>query len=85
MAADAKLFEFVVRQLAAHIPYEGVAQHDAVRTLRHCESANLCKPGEPFFHPEPHFLKNRNNTTVDFKNLKVLAYLSLDLIYHLKG
>jgi hypothetical protein len=28
MAADAKLFELVVRQLAARIPFEGVAQRD---------------------------------------------------------
>jgi hypothetical protein len=35
MAADAKLFELGVRQLAAGIPFEGIAQRDAVRTLRH--------------------------------------------------
>jgi hypothetical protein len=33
MAADAKLFELGVRQLPAWIPFEGVAQRDAVRTL----------------------------------------------------
>jgi hypothetical protein len=33
MAADAKLFELGVRQLAAQIPFEVVAQRDAVRTL----------------------------------------------------
>jgi hypothetical protein len=32
-AADAKLFELGVRQLAAGIPFEGVAQCDAVQTL----------------------------------------------------
>jgi hypothetical protein len=31
MAADAILFELGVRQLAARIPFEGVAQRDAVR------------------------------------------------------
>jgi hypothetical protein len=31
----AELFELGVRQLAARIPYEGVLQRDAVRTLRH--------------------------------------------------
>jgi hypothetical protein len=34
MAADAKLFVLGVRQLAGRIPFEGVAQHDEVRTLR---------------------------------------------------
>jgi hypothetical protein len=43
MAADAKLVEIGVRQLAARIPFEGVAQRDAVRT--------------PFLHREPHLLK----------------------------
>jgi hypothetical protein len=33
MAAEAVLFELGVRQLAARIPLEGVAQHDALRTL----------------------------------------------------
>jgi hypothetical protein len=37
MAADAipVLIELSMRQLAAGIPFEGVAQRDAVRTLRH--------------------------------------------------
>jgi hypothetical protein len=30
----------------------------------------MCKSGEPFLNREPHLLKNRSNTTVDFKNLK---------------
>jgi hypothetical protein len=34
MAADAKLFEHGVCQLAARIPLEGVAQRDAVKTLQ---------------------------------------------------
>jgi hypothetical protein len=33
MAADAKLFELSVHQLAARIQFEGVAQRDNVRTL----------------------------------------------------
>jgi hypothetical protein len=33
MASNAKLFELGVRQLAARIPFKGVAQRDAVRTL----------------------------------------------------
>jgi hypothetical protein len=33
MAADAKLFELGVRQLAARKPFEGMSQRDAVRTL----------------------------------------------------
>jgi hypothetical protein len=33
------------------------------------EAAILCKSGEPFLHREPHLLKNRNKTKVDFKNL----------------
>jgi mRNA-degrading endonuclease toxin of MazEF toxin-antitoxin module len=35
MAADTILFELVVRQLVAGIPFEGVAQCDAVRTVQH--------------------------------------------------
>jgi hypothetical protein len=35
MAAEAKFYELGVRQLAARIPFEGVAQRDAVRTFRH--------------------------------------------------
>jgi hypothetical protein len=35
MAADAKLFELGVHQLAERIPFEGMAQRDAVRTLQH--------------------------------------------------
>jgi hypothetical protein len=35
MAADAILFELGVGQLAARIPFEGMAQRDAVRTLGH--------------------------------------------------
>jgi hypothetical protein len=35
IAADAKLFKLGVRQLAARIPFEGVAQCDALRTLGH--------------------------------------------------
>jgi hypothetical protein len=35
MAADAVLFKPGVSQLAAQIPFEGVAQLDAVRTLQH--------------------------------------------------
>jgi hypothetical protein len=76
MAADAVLSELCVRQLAARILFEGVAQRDALKkhfdTDEICsrEAANLCKSGEPFLHREPHLLKNCNNTTVYFKNLK---------------
>jgi hypothetical protein len=71
MAADAALFELGVRQLAERIPFEGVAQRDAVNNLDtdeicHREAATLCKLGEPFLYREPHRLKNRNNTTIDF-------------------
>jgi hypothetical protein len=50
MAADATLFELGVRQLAARIPFEGVAQRDVVRnfgTDEICrrEATNLCKSG----------------------------------------
>jgi hypothetical protein len=46
MAADAILVELDVRQLASRIPFEGVAQRDAVRTptlkqIFRCETANL--------------------------------------------
>jgi hypothetical protein len=34
MAAEAVLFELGVRQIAARIPFEGVAQRDALRTLQ---------------------------------------------------
>jgi hypothetical protein len=34
IAADAKVFELGVRQVAARIPFEGVAQCDDVRTLK---------------------------------------------------
>jgi hypothetical protein len=37
------------------------------------EAANLCKSGELFLHRKPHLLKNFNNTTVDFKNLKMVG------------
>jgi hypothetical protein len=89
MAADAKLVELGVRILASRIPFEGIAQRDAVRTLTLMQiccrkAANMCKSGEPFLHREPPLLKNCNNTTVEFKILKVSAYFSLDLIYHLK-
>jgi hypothetical protein len=75
MAVDATLFELVVRQLAARIPFEGVTLRDTVRNFNtdkifHRDAANLCKSGEPFLHREPHRLKNRNNTTFDFKNIK---------------
>jgi hypothetical protein len=70
MAAYAVLFELGVRQLAARIPFEGVTQRDGLSTLRCRKAANLCKSGEPFLHRELHLLKNRNNTTVDFKILK---------------
>jgi hypothetical protein len=58
MAAEATLFELGVRQLAAQIPFEGVAQRDAVRNfytneICRCEAANLCKSGKPFLHREP--------------------------------
>jgi hypothetical protein len=71
MAADATHFELGVRQLAAHIPFEGVAQRDAVRNFDTDEicrrkTTHLCKSGEPFLHREPHRLENRNNTTFDF-------------------
>jgi hypothetical protein len=39
MAADPTLFELGVCQLAAWIPFESVAQRDAVRTLRHYKFA----------------------------------------------
>jgi hypothetical protein len=47
------------------------------------EAANLCKSGEPFLHRELHLLKNRNNTTVDFKNLKSVGvpYFRLNLSF----
>jgi hypothetical protein len=73
MAADATLFElFGLRQLAAWILFEGVAQRDAVRNfdtdeIFRREAANLRKP---FLHREPHRLKNRNKTTFDYKNLE---------------
>jgi hypothetical protein len=35
VAADAKLFELGVRQLAPQVPFESVVQRDTVRTLRH--------------------------------------------------
>jgi hypothetical protein len=35
MIADAVLFELGVRQLAARIPFECVAQREALKTLRH--------------------------------------------------
>jgi hypothetical protein len=55
MAADAKLFELGVRQLAARIPLKSMAQRDALRhfdTDEICcrEAANLCNSGEPFLH-----------------------------------
>jgi hypothetical protein len=64
-----------VRQLALQIPFEDVAQRDAVRTptlMQICrrKTANLCKSGESFIHREPPHLKNRNNRTADFKNVK---------------
>jgi hypothetical protein len=34
MAADSVLFGLGLRQLAARIPYEGVVQRDALRTLQ---------------------------------------------------
>jgi hypothetical protein len=37
MAADAILFELGVRQISARIPFEGVVQRDAVRTLNHTD------------------------------------------------
>jgi hypothetical protein len=36
MAADAILVELGVRLFASRIPFEGVVQRDAVRTLQHC-------------------------------------------------
>jgi hypothetical protein len=51
------------------IPFEGVAQRDTDEICRG-EAPNLCKSGEPFLHGEPQRLNNRNNTTIDFKNLK---------------
>jgi hypothetical protein len=76
MAADATPFELGVRQLSARIPFEGVAQRDAVRNFDTDEicrrkAANLYKSGEPFLHREPHRLKNRDKTTFDFKILSV--------------
>jgi hypothetical protein len=78
MAADATLFELGMLQLAARIPFEGMAQRDAVRNfdtdeICHHEAANLCKSGEQFLHRELHCLKNRNNTTFDFQNLKSVS------------
>jgi hypothetical protein len=75
LAADALLFELGVRQLAARIPFEGMTQHDTLRTLHSdeicCrEAANLCKSGGPFLHQEQHLFKNRHNSKVDLKNLK---------------
>jgi hypothetical protein len=75
MAADAILFELGVHQFAARIPFEGMAQRDAVKnfcknfdTDEICrrEAANLCKSGELFLHRKPYCLKNPINTTFDF-------------------
>jgi hypothetical protein len=33
-------------------------------------AANKCKAADPILHREPPFLKNCNNATGDFKNLK---------------
>jgi hypothetical protein len=75
ISADAIFVVLGVHQLPSRIPFEGVAQRDAVRTLtltQICrrEAANLCESGEPFLHREPPLFKNRNNTTVDYKNFK---------------
>jgi hypothetical protein len=35
MADDAKLFERGVCKLAARIPFEGMGQHDSVKTFQH--------------------------------------------------
>jgi hypothetical protein len=43
----------------------------AAAKLRTCECANQLN--RIFLHLEPHLFKNRNNTTVDFKNLKSVA------------
>jgi hypothetical protein len=56
MASDAILFELGVRQSALRIPFEGMAQRDAIRTIYKfappsCEY-NLCEAGELFFHRE---------------------------------
>jgi hypothetical protein len=74
MAADAVLFELSVRQLAARIAFEGVTLQEHFDTVEIChrEASNLCKSGEQR-ERELHLLKNRNNTTVDFKNLKSVS------------
>jgi hypothetical protein len=70
-----------MRQLAARIPFEGVAQRDALRTPM------------KFIAMKLRICENQVNSftskivTIDFENLKSVGvrYLSLDLIYHSKG
>jgi hypothetical protein len=57
------------------MPFEGVAQHDAVRTptlmqICCCEAANLCQSDELFFTSRAVSFNNHYNTAVDFKKLK---------------
>jgi hypothetical protein len=58
MAADAVLFELGMRQLAALIPFEGVAQPDAFRTLPTLMKFAAAKlriyANQPFLHRELH-------------------------------
>jgi hypothetical protein len=82
MAADAMLVEIGVRQLAFRIPFDEHNDTDANLPPQSCE---FVKIRSTVFTSAAALLKNRNNPTVDFKNLKSVVYLSLRLIYHLKG
>jgi hypothetical protein len=67
MVADAKLV-LGVHQLALRIPFEGVAQRDAVRTLRQFAAAT-CDYLQLFYSSiksRLFYTVNRNNMTVDF-------------------
>jgi hypothetical protein len=63
------------------VSFDAVQRYGSKSTPR---TANPYKSADPILHREPPLLQNRSNATGDFKHLKVLAYLSLDLIYHLK-
>jgi hypothetical protein len=45
-------------------------EHFDIDEICRREAANLGKSGDPFLHRKLHLLKNRNNATIDFKNLK---------------
>jgi hypothetical protein len=90
IAADAILVELGVHQLASWIPFEGVAQHNTVRTLQHCckfaaAKLRICANQVNRFYIESClFLKIMTIRGLILKILKMLAYLSLHLIYPLK-